>query len=483
MKIFMLNPPFLPKYSRSSRSPAVTKSGTIYYPLWLSYATGLLEKHGHEVLLLDAPAEGLSIDDVIARAKTFNPGMLVCDTSTPSIAQDVASLDRLSDALNGLRLRMLVGTHPSALPEETMALSRNIDAIARREYDSTLLEIANGLDAGQTELGSVAGISYRFGDRVVSNPDRAYIEDMDSIPFVSEVYKRHLNIKNYFYAHVRNPTISIFGGRGCPNRCFFCVYPQVMFGHRYRHRSALNLVQEMEYIKRQFPEVREVLIDDDNFTVDQEHVIEFCRLMVERRVKVAWTVEARVNLRLDTMRMMKKAGCRLLVAGFESGNQAVLDAVTKGITLDQSIDFCTNAKRAGLRVHGCFMVGNKGDTRETIEETIRFAIKLNPDTAQFFPLMVYPGTEAYAWAKNAGFLKTEDFRAWLSETGMHNCVIKNGDMDSRDLVEFCDQARRRFYLRPRYFIRKILDVILHPTELRRTVRAALSLVKHLRGTR
>ncbi len=479
MKILMLNPPFLPKYSRSSRSPAVTKSGTIYFPLWLSYATGVLEKAGHDVLLIDAPAENAALENVKERIMAFKPEMAVIDTSTPSIISDISILEQVKEWFGGRILTVLVGTHPTALPEETMNLSQHIDMIARREYDYTLRDIADKMTAGAIDLSTVQGISYRQDMKVVHNEDRPYIINMDEIPFVTPVYKKHLNINNYFYAHVRNPTVSFFAGRGCPNRCFYCVYPQVMFGHRYRHRSPENIVDELEYIRKDLPQVREILIDDDNFTADQEHVLALCNLIIKKKLKVSWTVEARVNLRLDVMKAMKKAGCRLLVAGFESGDQQILNNINKGATIEQAAQFALNAKKAGLRVHGCFMVGNKGETRETMNKTLQFALKLNPDTAQFFPLMVYPGTRAYLWAKDNSYIRAESYRDWLTNEGLHNCVLNTENLTAQELVDFCDNARRKFYLRPQYIAKKVADVIMNPSEIRRTVKASKVLFKHL----
>ncbi|MEN6566121.1 MAG: radical SAM protein [Veillonellales bacterium] len=479
MKLLLLNPPFLPKYSRSSRSPAVTKSGTIYYPLWLSYATGVLEKAGHEVMLIDAPAEGLSIEEIKEQVMKFRPDIAVFDTSTPSIESDVAILAKVKDWFNGKILTILVGTHPSALPDETFKFSASIDIIARREYDYTLRELANKMAENSLTLSEIQGISYRVDKKIYHNQDRPYIENMDELPFVSEVYKKHFNINNYFYAHTRNPVISFFAGRGCPNRCFYCVYPQVMFGHQYRHRSPENIVAELEFIQREFPEVKEVLIDDDNFTVNQEHVLSICKLIINKKINIPWTVEARVNLRFDVMQAMKQAGCRLLVAGFESGDQQILKNINKGATLEQAEKFCKNAKKAGIRVHGCFMVGNKGETKETMEKTLKFALHLNPDTAQFFPLMVYPGTEAYIWAKENSFIHAKSYRDWLTEDGLHNCVIDTAQLTSEELVRFCDEARRKFYLRPIYILKKIGDLIANPAEIKRTVMAANVFFRYL----
>src|SRR6266581_1143529 len=353
MNILILNPPFLPKYSRSSRSPAVTKSGTIYYPLWLSYATGVLERAGHEVLLIDAPAEGTELSQIRNRIDNFKPELAVFDTSTPSIHSDVKVLEEVKSWFGGKLLTVLVGTHPSALADETIALSQSIDVIARREYDYTLRELAERIQAGNIDFSQILGITYRQSSEIKSTEDRPYIENLNEIPWVSRVYKKHVDINNYFYAHTKAPVISFFAGRGCPNKCFYCVYPQVMFGHKYRHRSAEDIVGELEYIVHEFPDVKEVLIDDDNFTVDQDHVKRICDLIIQKGIKISWTVEARVNLRYDVMVAMKKAGCRLLVTGFESGDQQILDNIDKGATITQAEQYCENANKAGLRVHGC----------------------------------------------------------------------------------------------------------------------------------
>lgn len=475
MRILLINPPFLPKFSRSSRSPAVTKSATIYYPLWLAHAAGLLEKRGHEVMLLDFPAAGKELEDYRQRITAFAPEMVVCDTSTPSIESDVKALETVKAWFPVAPLAVLVGTHPSALPAETLALGPAVDLVARSEYDWTLAELAGKPD----RLEDVSGLSFRREGRIVHTPARPFSEDLDELPFVSSVYKQHLDINNYFYAHCRNPVISIFAGRGCPNRCFYCVYPQVMFGRRYRHRSVTHVVDELAYIRREFPEVREVLIDDDNFTADQEFVAQVCDEIFRRGLAVTWTCEARVNLRYQIMVKMQRAGCRLLVAGFESGDQTVLDNINKGITLEQSEEFTRNARRAGLRVHGCFMMGNRGETRQTLQRTLDFALRLPLDTAQFFPLMVYPGTEAYFWAEENNYIRAGSFRQWLTPEGMHNCVLNTEHLSADELVEFCDYARRRFYLRPRYLAYKLADLLRHPQETGRTVKSAMTLLTHL----
>lgn len=477
MKIFMLNPPFLPKYSRSSRSPAVTKSGTIYYPLWLAHATGYLEKRGHEVKLIDACSDGLEREDVLRLSKEFDPGLIVLDTSTPSIYNDVEVAALLKDQHPNSKVA-LVGTHPTALPEETLILDSKVDIVCRREYDNTLADLADALDKGDS-ISGVKGISFRDGENIVHNEDMPFIEDLDEIPFVSAVYKKHLNIKNYFYAHVRNPVISIFAGRGCPHKCFYCVYPQTIFGNKYRMRSPKHIVDELEYIQKEFPEVKEVLIDDDTLTIYEKKVIEFCELMVERGIKLPWSAEVRVTTSYEAMKAMKAAGCRLLVVGFESGVQEVLDNIQKGAKVSMVDDFFKNADKTGLMVHGCFMAGNPGDTKVNLEKTLKFAKNYMMDTVQFFPLMVYPGTKAYDWAKENNYLTTTNFREWLSEDGMHNCVLNTPELTNKELVEWCDKARKEYYLSPSFLIYKLGQFIKHPEERGHIIKAGKAFWKYL----
>lgn len=477
MKILLLNPPFKGKFSRSSRSPAVTKSGTIYYPIWLAYATGVLEKEGFEVKLVDAPAGDLEEGEVMELAKTFEPDMLVLDTSTPSINNDLRIATKLKKLIPNTFL-IAVGTHATVLSKKILTENFRIDAIARKEYEYTLRELVHTLNNGD-ELRAVQGISYRDHSRVVQNPDRHCIEELDELPFVSSVYKKHLNIKDYFYSALLYPEVTIISGRGCPYRCFFCLYPQTMHGRKYRLRSAQNVVDELEYISTELPEVNEVIFEDDTFTANRKRVREIADLILERGLKIVWSVNCRADLDLETMHKMKQAGCRILIAGYESGSQTILDNMRKGIKISQMLDFAKNAKKTGLLVHGCFMVGNPGETGETLVETLKLAKKLNADTAQFFPLMVYPGTEAYAWAKENRFLDTENFSEWLTEDGLHNCVVSTPHLSSQELVRFCDYARRSYYLRLSYILMKLKQILFDFEEARRTFKSLLVFYKHL----
>jgi len=474
MKILALNPPFLPRFSRESRSPAVAKSGTLYYPMWLAYAVGYLEKHGHEVLFLDAPGANLSMEEVGRKTIDFNPAMAIIDTSTPSIYADLETAASLKKLVPGL-FTVMVGVHVSALPAETLKLNASADAVAFGEYDATLVDLAKTLESGSSESGlkTVEGLAFRAADGAVTvNKRRAYIENLDDFPFVSEVYKKHLDIGPYFYGHSLHPLIVIMTGRGCPFHCTYCVVPQVLQGHTYRKRSVESIVEEFAYIRGNFPHVKEIMIEDDTLTADKKRCAQLSRALIAKGLAaIPWSANARADLDYDTMRLMKAAGCRLFCVGFESGDQTILDNIKKGTKLDVIKRFVKDAKRAGIMIHGCFMVGNRGETRETLETTLRFAKLLNPDTAQFYPIMVYPGTADYAHFEEKGWIVSRNFREWITADGLHSSTVSNPDLPYEELVSFCNRARKRFYLRPRYILFKIMQGIRNPAEAKRTLKA------------
>ncbi len=472
MRILLLNPPFFPKYSRSSRSPAVTKGGTLYYPLWLAYTTGVLEKAGHECSLVDAPATLKTQKDVEKIVKDFKPEMVVCDTSTPSIKNDVQVVEKLKKVQNFFAV--LVGTHASALPKETLKLSKSIDAVAVHEYDYTIRELANKMQKGKLTKAGVAkikGLAFMQRKKFVYSGERKPIENLDELPFVSKVYKKHLDIKDYFYSANLYPEVTILTGRGCPFKCKFCHWVHVLNRGGYRTRSVENVMEELEFIKQEFPEAKEIFMEDDTFTANSERVNRFCDEKIRRGLDIAWSCNARADVPLKTLQKMKKAGCRLMCVGFESGTQDILNNVSKGTTVGRMKRFMQNAEKAGIMIHGCFMVGNQGETTDTIKSTIRLAKELNPDTAQFFPIMVYPGTPTYESFKQQGWLVTEDYSKWVDEKGWHNCMVSRPGLSNIELVKWCDKARRDFYLRPSYIVGKVVQVITHPKEAVRIFKA------------
>lgn len=483
MKVYFVNPPFKAEYgkfSRENRSPACTRSGTLYYPLWLIYAAAVCEKDGFDIRFLDAPAAPLNEQqamEIILR-EGAGTALFVISTSTPSIYSDIAFAEKIKEQYPNA-VYLLVGTHPSALPEETLNISDKIDAVARKEFDYIVRDMARALRDGQGIEG-VQGITYRKDGKIVANPDMPYITDLDEIPFAAKFIKEHLNERDYFFAAAAYPEIQLFTGRGCMAHCNFCVYPQTMHGHAYRLRSPENVVAEFQYIADNFPDVKEVVIEDDTFTAKKNRVMEICKQLIEKGLhkRLKWLCNARVNLDYETMKAMKAAGCHLIIPGIESGSQQILNNIKKGTTLKLIEDYIANAKKAGLMVHACYMVGNNGETKETMEETFRLALRLNTDTAQFYPLLPFPGTEAYGWAKINGYIKG-GYADYVKEDGTINCVLELPNITSQEMVDFCDNARKRYYFRSRYIAHRLWVGLRNPDDLKRSLKAFSSIKKFL----
>lgn len=478
MKILLLNPPFLPRYTRQSRSPCVSKGGTFYYPYFLSYACGALESNGFEgdVKLVDAVANDWSHEQTINFVKKLKPDLVVLDTSTPSIYNDVNFATKVKKVLPGCHIN-LVGTHPTRRTEETFAMSRAIDSICRGEYDFTLVELAQALENGKS-LKKIKGLSFREKNKIIHNPDRPLLtsKQLDELPFVSEVYKKHLDIRKYFYASLLYPQVTILTARGCPFNCSFCNIP---FKASYRPRSPENVVEEFEYIQNELPEVREVMLEDDTFPISKQRTIKICKLMKDRGIKLFWSCNARVDTDFETLKAMKEANCRLLCVGFECYTQEVLDNIHKRTTARMQLEFMKNCNKLGLLVNGCFMVGLPGDTLETIRETIEFSKKLNPDTAQFYPLFAYPGTEAWEWAEKNGYLVSKDYSALLTKDGKHLSNVDLPTINHLEATYLCDKALREFYLRPKYIIKKLFQIVSNWKEAQRTYLSAKVFFKNL----
>ncbi len=443
--------------------------------MWLAYAAGNTEHHGHEIHLVDAPAAGAGTQDVITSIP-WTPDLVVVDTSTPSIANDLVVAGTLAKAWPRAHIS-LVGTHVTALPEEALSFS-HIHSVARGEYDETIAELADSLDA-ESGLESIPGLSWKNGRDYVANPPRPLLEDLDQLPFVSRIYRRFLDFRNYFNPNALSPMVTIVSSRGCPYGCDFCVYPHVMTGTRQRLRNVARVVDEMEEIVESFPGVRAVFFEDDTLTANRAHARRLSEEILERDLSLSWTTNARADVDYDTLKLMKKAHLRCLCVGFESGSEALLAHMHKRLHVDRAVEFMADAQKAGVLVHGCFLVGMAGETEESMQQTLKLALRLNPDTAQFYPLMVYPGSPAYDESKKLGFLAAQRFDQWLTPEGYHTAVTRSSQLEPQDLVSFCSHARRRFYLRPRFLARKLVQAFVDEGERIRIMRASRIFWRHL----
>lgn len=374
MRTLFLQPPTFDGFDggAGSRYQARREIKSFWYPTWLAQPAAMVEGSR----LIDAPPAGIGMEPILEDVK--NRDLVILHTSTPSFAKDVEVAQMLKDVNPNLKIGM-VGAKVAVQPEESLLKGAPIDFVARNEFDYTIKEIAEGRD-----FKDVDGITWRNKDgEIIANRDRAMIEDMDSLPFVTEVYKRDLRIEDYFIGYLMHPYISIYTGRGCKSRCTFCLWPQTVGGHRYRTRSPQHVAAEIRLAKQYFPQVKEFFFDDDTFTDDLPRAEAIAREL--GKLGVTWSCNAKANVPRETLKVLRDNGLRLLLVGYESGNQQILHNIKKGMRVEVAREFTKNCHELGIKIHGTFILGLPGETKETIQETIRFAQEINPHTLQVSP--------------------------------------------------------------------------------------------------
>lgn len=479
MRIYMLNPPFVPRFSRNSRWAARCRGGALYYPIWLSYACGVLETQKHNVRFVDAPARGIDIEHVKDDVRNFKPDLIVSESNFQSLSNDLLVARELKTVAD--KISVVVGPPASQFPERL--LNEGADIVARFEYDLTIKEIAESLENGAAPR-NIKGISYKENGKIIHNPDRKFTssEELDSIPFVSKIYKKHLNINDYFLGHTLYPMVQIFTGRGCPNQCTFCSWPETLLGRTYRGRSTKNVVDELEYIANELKDVKEIFIEDDTFTVNKKRIRDVCAEIKGRKLDITWSCNARANLDHGSMQLMKEAGCRLLDVGYESGNDEILKNIKKDITTEESRRFTADAKKAGLMILADFIFGMPGETKETAEETIRFVKEIKPNIAQFSVATPIPGTKFHEWVSEHGFSLETDLEKSLDKDGYQRCIISYPEFSNKDIETFVDRALKEYYLSPSY-IPIFLNNVFRKNgvaELKNTFRSGIAFINYLK---
>ena len=437
MKVYLLNPPYFPRFGREMRWQDTGRGGTLYYPIWLSYAAGLLESRGHTVRLADCPAWNWSVNDVLMDVKKFNPEMVVVETSFTSLNNDLEVSRQIKKAFDVPVV--IVGPPTSQFPEKMLEV---VDFVARYEYEYTLLELAE-----DEKASDILGLSYKRHGKICHNLNRPWIKDLDELPFVSRVYREHLKVYDYFLNYSLYPMVQIFTGRGCPYQCTFCAWPQTFMGRGYRVRSVENILGELKWVEENMPNVKEVFFEDDTFTVDWKRVVEFCEGYREMGLDLSWSCNARVDtLDLETMREMGKANCRFLIVGFESADDTILGNIRKGFTVEQAREFAENVKKAGLLLHADFIIGLPSESKETIEKTRRFIKEIKPDQLQISVVSPFPGTELYKWCEENGYLVTSSPDEYLDREGHQKSIVSYPWLSAEDIAKGVDDILKDYYI-------------------------------------
>ncbi len=448
MSALFLSPPSFDGFDggAGARYQATREVTSYWYPTWLAQPAALAPASK----LLDCPPHHIDMAKCLAIAKDFDH--VIINTSTPSLKNDCKVAEAIKQQKPGTKIGF-VGAHAMVLPTETLKASWAIDWVGRKEFDFTCKEVAEGRD-----LATIKGLSYKDCEgKIKHNPEREMIADMDSLPWVADVYKRDLEIEKYFIGYLQHPYVSMYTGRGCPAQCTFCLWPQTIGGHKYRVRSAQNVADEMAYMKKSFPQVREFFFDDDTFTANLPRAREIARKLGP--LGVDWSCNSRANLDYDTIKSFKDNGLRLFLVGYESGNDETLTRIKKGVTTDEMRRFTKDCHKAGVVIHGTFILGLPVETKETIEQTINFAKELDVFSLQVSLAAPYPGTELYEQAKLNGWFVKKDKTDLVEGDGLQQSTLEYPGLSKEQIFEDVERFYRSYYLRPRPILRIIKTML------------------------
>jgi hopanoid biosynthesis associated radical SAM protein HpnJ len=457
MRTLFLNPPSFEGFDggAGSRWPAAREIESYWYPVWLCYPAGMLP----DSKVVDAPPHKISIEQTVAMAKDFE--LLVLFTSTPGFNVDAKIAEMMKDVNPKLKVAF-VGPPVTIEPEKSLRASKAIDFVVKREFDYPIVEYANG-----KPLEEIPGVVFRKNGGFQNNPEAPPIENLDALPWVSKVYKRDLDFRRYNVPFLLNPFISLYTTRGCPAQCTFCLWPQTHSGHRWRLRSSDDIANECRYIQENFPGLKEIFFDDDTFNYQKARTIELCSKL--KPLKMTWSCTSRVTTDYDTLKAMKDAGCRLLIVGYESGEQQILKNIKKGATIDMARRFTANCKKLGLVIHGDFIVGLPGETRESIRKSIDFAKELDVETIQVSIAHPFPGTEFYDHVKKNGLITIDNM---TDESGHQLPNYTYPGLDRGELVEWVERFYGEYYFRPKVALRLIGKAMFNNSERKRLYKEA-----------
>jgi hopanoid biosynthesis associated radical SAM protein HpnJ len=452
-----------------SRYQAKREIKSFWYPTWLAQPAALVEKSK----LVDAPPHKQSLNDVLPMAKDHD--LVVMHTSAPSFASDVKTAEALKAVNPNLKIGM-IGAKVAVDADGSMIKAPVIDFVARNEFDFTIKDVADDQD-----WSTIKGLSYRNSQGViVHNGDRPILENMDSLPFVTPIYKRDLKMENYFIGYLKHPYISIYTGRGCKSRCTFCLWPQTVGGHRYRTRSVGHVIEEIRWAMKAFPQTKEFFFDDDTFTDDLPRAEAIAKEL--GKLGVTWSCNAKANVPRETLKILKDGGLRLLLVGYESGNQQILHNIKKGMRVEVAEKFTKDCHDLGIAIHGTFILGLPGETKETIQQTVAWAAKINPHTIQVSLAAPYPGTFLYDQALQNGWLDADNAEL-VDENGIQIAPLHYPHLSHEEIFSSVETFYKSFYFRAGKIGSIVGEMVRSPDMMKRRLREGVEFFEFLRERR
>jgi len=435
MRILLIHPSNLKVYEK------MDKKGSKTPPIGIMYLAGVLRKNGYNVEILDAEADSLTLDQTVSSSLKHDPDLIGITCTTPLIESATEISKKIKEQKPGT-VTVLGGPHITALPQETLE-QPSIDYIVCGEGELTLLELVQALERSKP-VETIRGIGFKRGRESIINPPRQLIEDLNSLPFPA----RDLVPKER-YVHMvfgpREPFTVIVSSRGCPFQCIFCA-SNITFGKRARFRTPTNVADEIEDAMHRL-NIARFVFSDDTFTLNKRRTIEICKEIMRRRLDISFVCSSRVDtIDEERLRYLKKAGCFMVTYGVESGDDGILNKIKKGITVSQSRRAIELTRKYGLKTIASYMIGNVGETRETVEKTLKLAGLLKTDVAQFSIATPFPGTEFWRIAKEEGRIRPVEF----SDYGWYYKVVYDHEsLDPAELVEF-QKLAYKLYSTPLY---------------------------------
>ncbi len=411
-------------------------------PLGLGYLAAVLRKEGFKVRIIDDMVENLSFDALLKRLKK---SIMVGTTSTtPTFNSALRYARRIKEALLDIFV-ILGGVHVTFRPLDAVKNSF-VDAVCIGEGEETVVEVAERVEVGKT-LEDVKGVVYRSGNEIVDNGSREFIKDLDSLPFPAYDLMP-LEKYSLFGEHLEQ--FPVITSRGCPFACRYCS-SSLFMGHRFRARSAENVVDEIEWLVGDF-NAKHIAFSDDTFTLSRRRVEAICNEIKRRGIDIEWSCSSRVDtINEDMLKKMKEAGCSAIYYGVESASEKILNFYRKRIDFEKVKRAVELTKKYDIMVICSFIIGAPMEKKEDMKATLKFALKLNPDYAQFSILTPYPGTEIYEEAEKKGWILNRNFDDYTAGKP----VLKNFFMSPQEISRFLRYCYLRFYLRPRFILREM----------------------------
>lgn len=446
LKIFLGNGPWLRKgyygVRAGSRWPHFEEEGNLYlpFPFYLAYACAILEREHYECLMIDGVAERISEPDYIQRATAFQPDVAILEVSTASLPTDLRQAQLIKDKCPNVKI-VFCGIHLDMYRPEFLQEFPVVDYVMKGEYDLIAPALIKSIESNNG-FEHVPGLVYKDGEGKYSATERPeVIADLESIPWPA---RHHLPMMNYYDlpGGIPAPSLQMWASRGCPFKCIFCAWPQIMYGNnRYRTRDAVDIVDEIEAMVKQYG-FRSYYFDDDTFNIGKKRILSLCEEIRRRELNLPWAAMSRADTSdKETFKALKDAGLQGIKFGVESGSQELVDAALKNLSLEQVEESVRYAKEIGINVHLTFSFGLPGETWETVRKTIDFAKKLNPDTVQFSIMTPFPGSIFYKLLEEDGKLLTRD---WSKYDGGTTAVACTDQMRGEDLEKALQMAYREW---------------------------------------